>query len=89
MSLNEDAPKGLTDRGAAIPLPFHPEPSAKQPGTIQRSAKAILEIYPGNGDIALDYVKDSSREKEKKSRDKAKGIIQEQAAAASVLRGPQ
>lgn len=72
MSLNEEDPKGLTDRGAAIALPaipFHPEPSAKQTGTIQRSAKAILEKYPGNGDIVLDYVKESSLGKEKKNHE--------------------
>lgn len=41
MSLNESPPKkGMTDRGAAEALPYHPEPSTKHPGPIQRFAKA-------------------------------------------------
>lgn len=43
MSLNEDPKKGMTDRGAAEALPFHPEPSTKQPDHIQRFAKACFE----------------------------------------------
>ncbi|KAG6355904.1 hypothetical protein INS49_015288 [Diaporthe citri] len=52
-------------------------------GALNGLPRVLLGSYPGSNDIARDYVMKSFPERKTESR------IEEQAAAASVLRGPE
>lgn len=85
MSLFEKPREGLTDQGGgnSPPIPFTPNPQRRSLAEPNGLPRYFGVVSRGQYDIALDYVYANFPGRERETR------IEQQAAAASVLRGPE